>query len=107
MKEVMLNSDMAISAGGQTLYELARVGVPTIGVCIVKNQFKSIKKWGNSDFLEYAGWYNDDNILLKINKLLKKMEDVELRKFKSKLERNFLDGSGSMRVDYILLKKLY
>jgi len=34
MKKVMLNSDIAISAGGQTLYELASVGVPAIGVCI-------------------------------------------------------------------------
>ena len=107
MKKIMLESDIAISAGGQTLYELARTGVPTIGVCIAGNQFKSTKKWENSDFLEYAVWYKDDDILLKTNKLLKKMEVVELRKFKSKLGRNFLDGSGSMRISYTLLKKLY
>ena len=107
MKKIMLESDIAISAGGQTLYELARVGVPTIGVFIAKNQLESIKGWENSDFLEYAVWYKDDDILLKINKLLKKMEVVELRKFKSKLGRNFLDGLGSIRVNYTLLKKLY
>ena len=107
MKKIMLKSDIAISAGGQTLYELARVGVPTIGICVAENQLGNIKEWEKIGFLEYAGWYKDDNILLKINKLLKKMEDVELRKFKSKLGRNFLNGSGSMRVIYTLLKKLY
>jgi spore coat polysaccharide biosynthesis predicted glycosyltransferase SpsG len=54
IKEIMLESDMAISAGGQTLYELARVGVPTVGVCIADNQLGSIKEWEKSSFLEYA-----------------------------------------------------
>ncbi len=106
MNETMIESDIAISAGGQTLYELARVGVPTIGVCIAKNQLESIKEWESLDFLEYAGWYKDGNILLKINKLLKKMEDVKLRKFKSKLGKDFLDGSGSMRINYYIIKEI-
>ncbi|HIE58998.1 MAG TPA: UDP-2,4-diacetamido-2,4,6-trideoxy-beta-L-altropyranose hydrolase, partial [Hydrogenothermaceae bacterium] len=38
MKDIMLKSDIAISAGGQTLYELARVGVPTIAIAVADNQ---------------------------------------------------------------------
>ncbi|MHC4213524.1 MAG: hypothetical protein ACYSWP_09155 [Planctomycetota bacterium] len=33
----MLDSDIAISAGGQAQYELASVGVPAIAVCVVTN----------------------------------------------------------------------
>ncbi|MDD5356270.1 MAG: UDP-2,4-diacetamido-2,4,6-trideoxy-beta-L-altropyranose hydrolase, partial [Candidatus Omnitrophica bacterium] len=33
---LMLNADICISGGGQTTHELARVGVPTIGVCFAK-----------------------------------------------------------------------
>jgi len=66
MKRIMLESDIAISACGQTLNEFTRVGVPTIGVCIAENQSGNIKGWGKVGFLEYAGWYNKSNIFEKI-----------------------------------------
>ena len=43
MKEIMFESDIAISACGQTLNELASVGVPTIGVCTAGNQLGNVK----------------------------------------------------------------
>jgi len=52
MKRVMAASDMAISAAGQTLYELARIGVPTIATAVVKNQLNNVQgweKWGLSE----------------------------------------------------------
>lgn len=42
MKTLMLESDVAISAGGQTLYELASVGLPTIAIQVVDNQSEDI-----------------------------------------------------------------
>ncbi len=98
MKEVMLNSDIAISAGGQTLYELARVGVPTIGICVAENQLGNIKEWKRIGFLEHAGLYNEDNIITEINKLLKNLESIKMRKSKSKIGRKFVDGEGSLRI---------
>ena len=105
MKEVMLNSDIAISAGGQTLYELARVGVPTIGICVADNQLGNIKKWKKIGFLEYAGLYNENNIIADIDKLLKNLESIKIREFKSKIGRKFVDGKGSLRVSNKLLKE--
>ena len=32
MAEIMLNNDLAISAGGNTLYELCVCGIPTIAI---------------------------------------------------------------------------
>ena len=43
MLNLMLESDVCISGGGQTTYELARVGVPTIGICLAENQ--KFKTW--------------------------------------------------------------
>src|SRR5882724_10305141 len=37
MASVMSNADLALAAGGQTLYELARMGVPTLAVMVVDN----------------------------------------------------------------------
>jgi len=98
MKEVMLNSDIAISAGGQTLYELASVGVPTIGVCIIENQLGNVKGWEKIGFLEYAGWYNEESFLQRMCKLFKKLEDKIIRESKSKIARYHLDGKGSIRI---------
>ena len=48
---IMLDSDLAISAAGQTLSELARVGVPTIGIRVADNQKNNVKYWLESGFL--------------------------------------------------------
>ena len=103
MKEVMLESDIAISAGGQTLYELARIGVPTIGVCVANNQLENIKEWDRIGFLEYAGLYNKNNIIVNIDELLKNLGNIKIRKLKSKIGRKFVDGKGSIRIIKILL----
>jgi len=103
MKEIMLESDIAISAGGQTLNELASVGVPTIGICIAENQLGNIKGWEKVGFLEYAGLYNENNIIADIDKLLKNLESMKIRESKSKIGRKFIDGKGSIRIIKILL----
>jgi len=51
IKNQMLITDLAISAAGQTLAELARIGVPTIGVKVAENQEYMIKFWKEIGFL--------------------------------------------------------
>ncbi len=104
MKEIMLESDITISACGQTLNELVSVGVPTIGVCIAENQLGNIKGWEKIGFLEYAGWYNKENILEKIKNVIENLKDSKERKNKSKIAREFIDGKGSSRISIKLLK---
>jgi len=104
MKEVMLKSDIAISAGGQTLYEFARVGMSTIGICIADNQLGIIEAWEMTDFLEYAELYDEDNIIKRLNKLLKNMQDIKIRESKSKTGRKIIDGKGSLNlIDKVIL----
>jgi len=98
MKEIILESDIAISAGGQTLYELARVGVPTIGICVAKNQLGNVKGWEKAGFLEYVGWYNRDDILEKIKDAVECLKDVKIRKSKSKIAKKIVDGKGNLRI---------
>jgi UDP-2,4-diacetamido-2,4,6-trideoxy-beta-L-altropyranose hydrolase len=107
MKEIMLKSDIAISTCGQTLNELASVGVPTIGVCIVENQLGNIKGWGKIGFLEYAGWYSKGNILEKIKNVIEHLKDTRERKNKFRIARKFIDGKGSSRIYNKLLKERF
>lgn len=105
MKEIMLKSDIAISAGGQTLYELARVGVPTIGVCVADNQFGNIRGWEKIGFLENAGWYNKDNIITRLDILLKMLKNIKLRKIKSTVGKKLIDGRAGFRIYESLTKQ--
>ena len=104
IKEIMIESDIAISTGGQTLYELARIGVPTIGICVTDNQFKSVKEWEKTGFLKYAGWYNENNIITRVDRLLKHLKNIKLRKTKSKSGKKFTDGEGALNIILNILK---
>jgi len=94
MKDVMLESDIAVTASGQTLYELARTGVPTIGVCAAENQLQNVEGWRKSGFLEYIGWYNCGNLEQKLKSSLNCLADKSVRMYKCEAGRKVVDGAG-------------
>ena len=103
MKKVMLESDIAISAAGQTLYELAKVGVPTIAIAIADNQMNNVKGWQKAGFIEYAGWWKDEKLLANILVCIDNLENKETRLEKSLIGRKLVDGMGCFRIiDYLL-----
>jgi len=105
MKKVMLESDIAIAAGGQTLYELARIGVPTIGICVAENQSQNIEGWRKSGFLKYVGWYSDENLSEKIVKAVNEFMSYAERVERSEMGRNYVDGKGTKRIIRESIKK--
>jgi len=98
IKKVMLESDMAISSGGQTLNELARVGVPTVGICVADNQRLNILGWEKIGFLTYIGNYDNKNILINLKNAIEKIIDYNFRKGVSILGRELVGGKGSLRL---------
>ncbi|MBI3380323.1 UDP-2,4-diacetamido-2,4,6-trideoxy-beta-L-altropyranose hydrolase [Candidatus Gottesmanbacteria bacterium] len=105
LKNMFLDADIVISAGGQTLYELARIGAPTISITIVNNQENNISGWKQARFIEHAGSWNDKNILTRLNSLISKMDSYNLRLEKSRIGRKLVDGKGSKRIVEFVLKK--
>lgn len=97
MRDWMLKADICISGGGQTTYELARCGLPTIGICFAENQLGNLEGWSNIGFLEFVGWYNDKNLFEKIEEALKKL-DYEKRIKMSQIGQGLVDGQGARRV---------
>jgi len=97
MKKVMLNADLAISGGGQTLYELARVGLPTIAIGLSDNQLPNIKGWQRAGFVHYAGWYREGGLLDRLKREVERLLPYETRKERSKKGRATIDGKGVKR----------
>ena len=98
INSLMLQSDIAISAGGQTLYELARMGLPAIAVAIAENQLNNIKEWRVAGFVDYAGWYNEDKLSARLYACLNRIADYRIRARRSAIGKSYVDGNGADRI---------
>lgn len=105
--EVMSNIDLAISASGQTLYELACVGIPTIAIGIIENQANNIKNWQEIGFVEYVGCWNNERLLDNILEKIDYLNDKNVRKDKNLIGTNAVDGKGSLRIAKNILTEYY
>jgi len=103
-KELMQDCDIAISAGGQTLYELASVGVPTIAVCVAENQLQNVSGWGDRGAMEYAGRHDDKVFLPDLKAALANIMPYEKRVGYSNKTRKIIDCNGAMRICQTLLE---
>ncbi len=106
MKSLMLDADIAISAGGQTTYELTRVGVPSILVAVAENQLLNCLSSQKKGIALYAGWWQDDKLLEKIIHYVELLRDKGTRERMGKLSRKTLDGKGALRVVEFLKKNI-
>lgn len=103
MRALMLVSDLVVSAGGTTLYELATLGVPTIAVPITENQLANVVGWrklGMGYSLQSVEW-SDDELTEMIRVLA---NDVVARWTLSSKMRKMCDGQGAKRVAKAILR---
>ncbi len=106
MLRAMSDSDMAVSSGGQTLYELAMSGVPTVAVADAENQANNIRGWSKSGVIYSAGSFFDPNVWDSLEAGLKLYENPIERARRGRLGISFVDGSGPRRIVSRLLSKL-
>ena len=104
---VMSNVDLAISSSGQTLYELACIGVPTIAIGIIDNQKDNILNWIDQGFIEYAGCWNDDNLKNNILDKIRYLQDKNTRFDKRLLGIKAVNGKGSLNIVKNILNEYY
>ena len=103
MKNLMLEADIAVSAGGQTLFELARVGTPTVAVGVADNQFPNLRGFSERGFLNGFLWWDQELLQEQLIDAVEKLLPFEERKRKSSLGRSLIDGKGPKRVaEYFL-----
>ncbi len=97
LSRLMQSADLAISAGGSTLYELACIGVPTIALPAVSNQLGNARGFAELDLgpvVCSAEWEPND-VALAVRKMA---DSYSARSEFSSRSRSLVDGMGAARI---------
>ena len=101
MAQLMQSCDIAVTAGGSTMYELCAVGIPILCFSFVDNQEKIVKGFLEQKVVCFGGNYlvQGESMFDDISEqiaLLKR--NLSLRQESSRKERELVDGQGAMRI---------
>jgi spore coat polysaccharide biosynthesis predicted glycosyltransferase SpsG len=106
MRDLMLASDLAVSAGGQTSLELARCGVPVIAIVIAENQRENIKGLVARGAAFYGGSDADPGMWDILGRALEEAAIPDKRQALSEAGKSLIDGQGPRRVVTAAMERL-
>jgi UDP-2,4-diacetamido-2,4,6-trideoxy-beta-L-altropyranose hydrolase len=96
---LMRAADLAIAGGGQTLYELASTGTPTIAVRVADNQRDSMNALAEAGVVVHGGALSHGTPEPVLgDRFAALLEDVTLRQRLSRTGQTVVDGRGAERV---------
>ncbi|MCS7084252.1 MAG: hypothetical protein NZL90_04645 [Aquificaceae bacterium] len=98
MRRLMERADIVLSAGGQTTFELACVGLGGVLISVADNQVLNCQSWHSSGVFTWAGNWDDENLETKVLSGLSEFFSYEKRLRSMVLGRNQVDGLGVFRV---------
>lgn len=99
IQDYMEQADMAVSAGGSTLYELAALGTPAITYALADNQWENVREFHRQGLMDYAGDVRTEPVVERILELLAgQCQDSALRRERSERLQKLVDGRGAERI---------
>jgi spore coat polysaccharide biosynthesis predicted glycosyltransferase SpsG len=107
MSSLMQKADLAVTAGGNTLLELACLGIPSLVVCGEKFEEETAILLEKKDFCintGFGGQLTSSKIHYYLTKII---TDYALRKKMHKIGPKLVDGKGSLRIAKILQTKIH
>lgn len=108
MASLMKQCDLAVTAGGTTIYELAAIGVPFLCFSYAENQEALAEYIGREQIAGYCGAYHHDrrHVLTVMRDLAQKAADsYELRIRMYEAEKKMIDGHGAERIARVLTER--
>lgn len=105
MASLMCRCDLAVTAGGTTIYELAAIGVPFLCFSYAENQEALTEYIGREQIAGYCGAYHLDKegTLGRMKELAAAVSaDSGLRRRMYEKEKEMIDGKGAGRIARIL-----
>lgn len=105
MVDRMLKADLAITAGGLTMFELACVGTPSVTVCAERFESETVARMavaGTTINLGFGGDLDYERLAPILDDLA---ADVEARQRMSTLGKALIDGRGCERVASLIRQR--
>lgn len=94
MVTLMQKNDIAIASGGQTLYELAYMGLPTIAILLVENARDDTEGWATVGSLEYIGNYDNKDLMSNLIKAIQGFNSQKKRQLMQYNSQNYIGSNG-------------
>lgn len=107
MSELMLGCEIAITAGGSTMYELCACGAPAICFSFADNQLYGVKGFEKEGLMAYAGDIREDEekcITNLISYIEQYISNPQARKELAINMREKVDGNGVLRIVDAIMK---
>lgn len=100
---LMQEANLAVSAAGQTLYELARVGCPTVAIRAADNQTAQLEAFKRLGIVDAAGDAADRNICATVAQRVRGLiASPDRRAAMSAAGQGLIDGQGALRVASVM-----
>jgi UDP-2,4-diacetamido-2,4,6-trideoxy-beta-L-altropyranose hydrolase len=104
---LMRHADLAISAGGFTLYELAATGVPTVGMALWDNQRPNVDALGALKIIVPLHYRDGPEMDCALGVALSALAgDAARRRACIEDGQRFIDGQGALRVARTILETI-
>lgn len=101
MWSIFSNSDIVISNGGNTLFELACMGIPTLCIPSVKHEIKYTENFSSKNFSINLSLRQQNPLKIK-NSLIRIINDQKIQKQMCSAGKKIVDGNGLLRVIKII-----
>lgn len=92
----------AICAGGQTLYELASMGTPSLSVSVASNQSDDITECARTGFSKYVGAWDNSATFVNIVDAIRNIRNPQTLQGMSKAGQAAIDGKGAERLAAVI-----
>jgi UDP-2,4-diacetamido-2,4,6-trideoxy-beta-L-altropyranose hydrolase len=94
MRTLMEWADLCISAAGQTLYELCRMGLPAVTIGVADNQRRLVEGFKAEKLILFSGWWSDAKLAQHLRNTLEQVKALSVRQSLAQKGQLLLDGQG-------------
>ncbi|MCL1917798.1 MAG: UDP-2,4-diacetamido-2,4,6-trideoxy-beta-L-altropyranose hydrolase [Peptococcaceae bacterium] len=100
MSQLMLDCDIAVSAGGSTLYELCACGTPTVAFALAENQLDGVASLGNGFMISAGDVRESEELCLEriLEGISHLVTNYRMRLDFSEKMQHLVDGQGALRI---------
>jgi spore coat polysaccharide biosynthesis predicted glycosyltransferase SpsG len=103
---VMAQADLAMTAGGLTMFELCAVGTPSIVVCAERFEEETASRMARRGAVVHLGFGDDLDYVRVTSAVDALVEDVAARRRMSDTGKALVDGRGGDRVAQLVVSRI-